>query len=513
MRRKVRPMRTAILFTLVAWLAAAAPAQAQAPDPRPTPPTPVKTGPDVQALKKKLAAQQKQLDEQRKKLDALVQAQAKRDKKSKRVASQVKQIQEARDADAMKKLGEASQKRFKPSFRFFGFTDFNFVKRAAAGHNKIGRLIMSEPASFYMLSANLYALSQITRNLKVLMELKFTYQPHGDNTGNEAYFRSGDTLTLVDGTRYVRTNSQIYSPLDGTRSRLGGVGIERLHIDYRIADWLQIRVGRFLTPYGIWNIDHGSPVVIPASVPFMQRMALMPLAQTGIQLGGRYFFTDRLHLDYAVTITNGRGPMDEVGDVDDMFAYGVRLRLVYEGAKMKFALGGYGYYGRLKDEQEHVIIDVAADSVATGFKTTDHKDEFVVSADLLLQFYGVRLQAEYVYAYTRYLSPTVLDSSASFGAVTGVSSGVMPNYYSHGAYLLLAYTLPLRKWLGGMKLTPFVSYEFNLQYDFRNPTTMVTAGLNFRPLPALVFKAQWEGLYADRLGNFNSAILQMAVAF
>jgi hypothetical protein len=505
-------MRTAILFTLVAWLAAAAPAQAQAPDPRPTP-TLVNASPDLSALKKRIAAQQKQLDDQRKKLDALVKAEAARDQKSKNVATQVKQIQEARDAEAMKKLGAATQKRFKPSFKLFGFADFNFVKRVADGHNKIGRLIMTEPASFYMLSANLYALSQITRNLKVLMELKFTYQPHGDNTENEAYFRSGDTLTLVEGTRFTRVNTQTYSPLDGTRSRMGGLGIERLHIDYRIADWLQFRVGRFLTPYGIWNIDHGSPVVIPASVPFLQRMQLMPTAQTGIQAGGRHFFTDRLRMDYAVTLTNGRGPMDEVADVDDMFAYGVRLRLVYEGEKIKFALGGYGYYGRLKDQKESVIIDVAANNVETGFTTTEHKDEWIVSADLLLQFFGVRLQAEYVYAYYKYHSPYYPTGSAASSAVTKVSDGVQPNYYSHGAYVLLAYTLPLKKWLGGMKLTPFASYEGNQGYDYRSAVTMMTAGLNFRPLPSLVFKAQWEGIRSDRLGNFNSAIVQMAVAF
>lgn len=508
----VSAMRTCILCSLVGGVLVATPAYGQAPDPAPAPAAP-RAGAQVEALQKRLAAQQRQLDAQRKQLEALVKAQAARDKRTKKVAGQVDRIREEREAEQIKKLGEATQKRFKPSFRLFGFTDFNFLKRFPAGHDKIGRLILTEPASFYMLSANLYALSRITRNLSAMMELKFTYQPHGDVKESEAYFKNGDTLTRVDGTRYVRADTLTYSPLDGTRVRRGGLVIERLHIDYRVSDWLQFRVGRYLTPYGIWNIDHGSPVVIPASVPFLQRMQIMPGAQTGIQIHGRYFFTDRLRLDYAVTVSNGRGPMDEVSDVDEHFAYGLRLRLVYEGAKWKLAVGGYGYYGRLKDEKESVLIDVVANEATTGFDVEEEKDEFIASADLLVQAYGLRLQAEYVYAYNKYLSPTYDTSSAAYQAVSNISGGVLPNYYTHGAYVLLAYALPLKKWLGSMKITPFASYEFNKQFDYSSATTMLTAGVNIRPLPALVFKAQWEGFYSEQLGNFNSIIAQMAVAF
>lgn len=512
-------MRALITCTLLGCIVSAwpTPAQAQAPTP-PAPPTPA-TG-DSQALERKIAAQQKELDAQRKKLDALVNKQAEREKRAQEVARQVKRLADARKADELEKLKKLSagvNKRFKPSFRIFGFTDFNLIKRFPVKDDQFSRIIMLDAASFYMLSANLYAVSRITRSLSTMMELRFTYQPQGDMEGFEVHLKNGDDVTWVDGTSYQRVDRSFKSRVTGMFATEAGLVIERLHIDYQVADWLKFTLGRFLTPYGIWNIDHGSPVVLPATVPYLQRGQVVPSSQTGILVSGRYYLMDKLRLDYGVMLTNGRGPMDEVQDVDDHFAYGLRLRLVYESDKFKLAVGAYGYYGRLKDQKVSLVVDLQTEEALARFDTLDHKDEFIYSVDLLLELYGFRLQGEYAYRYTRYRSPSVpigraVDSVAQ--TALGVSGdGVPPDFYTHGGYLLLAYSLPLRRWIGAWRITPFAGYEYHQERDIEPSFTIWRAGVNVRPLPSLVFKAQWEGLYSDLLGDIHKLTLQMAVAF
>ncbi len=513
-------MRALITMILLGGLATARPvsAQAQTP-PRPAPATPASTpvAADNEALQRKVAAQRKELDAQRTRLDALVKKQADRENRAQKVDKQVKRLAEAREADELAKLQKlqaGTSKRFKPSFRLFGFADFNFIKRFPMKDDQFGRLILSDAASFYMLSANLYAVSQITRRLSTMMELRFTYQPHGDADGFEVHLKNGDNITVIDGPTFNRVDRTFTSRVSGQTATEAGVVIERLHFDYQVADWLKFTVGRFLTPYGIWNIDHGSPVVLSATTPYLQRSQIVPSSQTGILISGRYFLTDQLRLDYGVTLTNGRGPMDAVQDVDDHFAYGLRLRLLYESRKFKIAAGAYGYYGRLKDQKGNLVVDLITGDVLSSFDTIEEKDEFIYSVDLLIEAYRFRLQGEYAYRYTRYRSPSVPYGDDVANLATGTSGdGVPPNYYTHGGYLLLAYTIPVRMWGSSRRITPFVGYEYHQARDVEPATTIWRAGLNFRPLPALVFKGQWEGLYSDVLGDVHKMTFQMAVAF
>jgi hypothetical protein len=144
----------------------------------------------------------------------------------------------------------------------------------------------------------------------------------------------------------------------------------------------------------------------------------------------------------------------------------------------------------------------------------DYHDEYVFSVDLLVEAFGVRLQGEYAYRYIDYLAPSVSSEDTVRAAALGASEiGSSASHYGHGAYVLLSYALPLKRWIGSWRITPYLGYEYFQDPDYDPRVTMWRAGLNVRPLPALVFKAQWEGLYSEVLGDFHKLTLQMAVAF
>ena len=66
--------------------------------------------------------------------------------------------------------------------------------------------------------------------------------------------------------------------------------IERAWAEYGINDWLVLRAGLWLTPYGIWNVDHGSPVIIPVLRPYVIGEQVIPERQVGVQAYGSTYF-------------------------------------------------------------------------------------------------------------------------------------------------------------------------------------------------------------------------------
>jgi hypothetical protein len=63
------------------------------------------------------------------------------------------------------------------------------------------------------------------------------------------------------------------------------VSLERAYIDYLYADSLNLRLGKFLTPIGRWNVIHADPLVWTTSRPLITEQAF-PTNVTGIMLFG-----------------------------------------------------------------------------------------------------------------------------------------------------------------------------------------------------------------------------------
>ena len=413
--------------------------------------------------------------------------------------------------------GDEEMERLVSLWGFFDLTFNKFWYEKGSPYNAY----VSPSSTFMMTNANVYLQSHMTESLKALLEVRLSYLPHGTD----------EELEYVDvpGSSYERTNTEHYDPFLTVIRRQGGLYIERLHLDWEPVDWFNVTAGRYLTPYGIWNIDHGSPVVLPVRLPYIQIREMVPRAQTGVQVYGRFFPRPDLFFDYAVTLSNGRGPMDEVLDLDENKGVGLRLRLAYEGTDVRAAAGGYGYYGSYTDQKKVVDIDFdetghldrSQDQPLTISRVdTARYDEVVVSADLKLEIHGVRLQSEYVWRRVDFDKPHLRDELETLfvGGVPGVDQYYYSSYIGQGVYGLLAYELPLWELIAPVRIIPYVYFEYNVPNDTLEyeGMTYIVGGLNVKPSPYVTLKL--EGGYAkpadDLIGkDLKGVSAQMAVSF
>ncbi len=382
--------------------------------------------------------------------------------------------------------------------------------------------------SFIMSNINLYFSGQMTPTLGSLIEVKLSFLPHGMEDDTESYGIIGDTV-IDSGVEYVRYNTEVRDPHLTTHWNYGSITVVRAHFTYSPFDWLNILAGRFLTPYGIWNIDHGSPVILTVHEPYMQLREMLPLAQTGLQIYGRFFPTYELFLEYALTISNGRGPIEELIDLDENKGVGLRLRLLYEGVDWGVSLGGYAYYGKYTDLKKASILALNPDltinteadvPLQSRIEITEEYDEYILTADLLFTIFGVSLQAEYVWRLMLFQQHGLRSTNHIVLSGAAASEHLYhPSNIGWGVYGLLSWELPLERWIQPMQIIPYVMYEHN-EYQDTLPAfnfDMVFIGLNFKPSPFVVLKVEYSFgipeniiLYGD---NVKVGCAQLAVSF
>jgi hypothetical protein len=447
------------------------------------------------------------------------------EEKLRSLEQQLKQLEQERteqavdaDLEQLTNGDEVSEAAFKPSLRLYGFFEMTFGRHFFKDTD-IASLYIHNSWSFALTRFNLFVDSQMTETLGALAEVRFTFLPLGQVQNQTVYMNNNGQLVEVPGTEFERTDTYVMDPVSSTEFNLGGIQIERIHLTYTPVDWFNVLAGRFITPFGIWNVDHGSPVVIPVRLPQMLQRQFVPLAQTGLQVYGRLFPHETLQLNYALTLTNGRGPIDAVHDLDNNKGLGLRLRLLYEHDDISLSVGGHGYTGSYRDEELALIIDPAASTMETNKETTEDYNELSISADLQLKLMGFLLQAEYVRQRVTYNEPLAVDEINLIMELKDPLGARGPyyvaNYIAQGFYVLGAYTLPLERWLGQVRLTPFFLFEYNDRsdvVDYNDMKELYEAGLNIRPTPALVFKLDWS--YMDSpLGKGHTAFAQMAVSF
>lgn len=468
---------------------------------------------------------------QKERIDTLEQRDAESRKKVEELEEQLTEVKEEQETAQLDAMGAGEDFSNEKKLEVYGFFDTTFVKNFLEKDSPY-TLYVPKNSSFFMSSVNLYFKSQMTPTLSALVETRLLFLPHG---WEESYptvvvmnNADGTQTTMLTEGEYQRTDTGVRDQASMSWHRYGGIGIERAHLTYKPFDWLGFKVGRYLTPYGIWNIDHGTPVLIPIRTPYLQTRESVPLAQMGAQIFGRFYPGPDLFFDYAVTLSNGRGPIDTIMDLDENKGLGLRLKLSYEGKNFTIAAGAYGYWGDYTDSEKHLYvqvnpsleIDASADlPVQSRIMTTESYREMALASDLLIEFFGVRLQGEYIRRRVDYDNVTPLESiDVLFSGGNLTETLYTASFIGNSFYGLIAYTLPLDKWISPVKITPFFMYENVEDNDTLNRSALqaISGGLNIKPSPFVALKVEYGQVFtkSNLFGTPGKQVAaQVAVSF
>jgi hypothetical protein len=342
---------------------------------------------------------------------------------------------------------------------------------------------------------NLYLASELGDDWRTLAEVRFTYLPHGGGQYDEAGNFSRTDTTTAD-----------YADLDRP-IRWGSTVIERAWLEYGPHPLLNVRLGHYLTPYGIWNVDHGSPVIIGIRTPYIVGDQLFPTSQTGIQVHGAYHVA-RVKVGYHFTLSNGRGPVDTYQDLDRNKGIGGRLLANLDTPAGTVALGVSGYQGAYTDRTEEVGFTSDGDFEYVRPIVAHYKEQ-TVGADLAWNWGGLAVQAEGIVNDVVY--PDDEFRPQELFVLEG-SPGLTADTRRYGGYVQAGYRFEF------LNLMPYSGIEYYQTGMATFGSSMENwVGLNVRPTPRVVLKGQWTHAWfpdeADIIEPYHALHLQAAWSF
>jgi hypothetical protein len=190
---------------------------------------------------------------------------------------------------------------------------------------------------------------------------------------------AGQTSQAIAG---IKANALQGNPSTGSKDH--SIYLPRVHADLLLNDALNVRVGKFITPSGIWNVDHGSPTILTIKQPYETSfIPIFPESQTGVQLFGHMPYGDH-DFSYAGWITTGRGTNDaDFGQTPrnlDDWAFGAHLQTdldLLDGVR----LGGTVHTGTIRQSYEWDYVPVTSIDISSQIPTTDLAGSDNVLAD------------------------------------------------------------------------------------------------------------------------------------
>lgn len=309
-----------------------------------------------------------------------------------------------------------------PSLRLYGFADVG-LQRIWTAPSLLALAPESQALTFVLGNVNLYLDAAVSKNWRFLAEIRFFLGPNGASPRPGGGFGPGSAIDTTVTDPGAANGSFSYV-------RWAGVVPQRAHIDWTPSDAFNLRAGLFLTPYGIWNVDHGTPTRIMASEPLFLSTQLMPNQLVGVEAYGTLPVLPWT-IGYHLHVSNGR----TVGQVDlsDNKALGGRL-FASTRAPYPMKFGVSSYWGT-SESQNRTLSTRTTISAFT---------EYALSADASLDLGPLRVRSELVTSWTLYdegKRPLVLGSKAA-------------DNMRLGSYLMLAYQLP---WYA---LEPLLMFEY-----------------------------------------------------
>ncbi|HET7539721.1 MAG TPA: hypothetical protein VFK05_07610 [Polyangiaceae bacterium] len=374
----------------------------------------------------------------------------------------------------------------------YGFADFTYQRLLIDKDNVWNRTYPSVN-SFAVGNFNVYLSSELGDSWRALAEVRFMYLPNGASKADEVGNAIRTDTTVLD---YAGFDEPI---------RWGGIRIARIYVEHEFNSLFKLQVGQFLTPYGIWNVDHGSPTIIGIKKPFVVANQLFPEQQVGLQLYGSHFF-DPVEIGYHLTLSNGRGPV-EYQDFDEDKAVGGRLYLKTD-AIGSLTVGASIYRGGYYDRSAKYVIIKDGTTVDQTYATISKYQELSLGADLKWEYKSWLVQGEAIMNEANFAN-----DGRPRSTVLKPPQGFQADYRRWGAYGLVGYRLPF-------ELMPYVivQHAFSPDSPTTPPATAYELGVNYRPTAAVVVKLEYTDWHfsapgAAGLGNYPLRILASQVAW
>jgi hypothetical protein len=343
----------------------------------------------------------------------------------------------------------------------YGFADFSYFHPLTDKDSYLGSAT-NHYQQFAIGNFNLYLSKQMSEKTRSMAEVRFSYMPNGATDAA----KPGDRVST-----FTPDPADVNRPIPW-----GGIVIERVHVEYDVTSFLTLRAGQFLTPYGIWNVDHGTPTLISIRRPYMIGDQLFPERQVGLEAFGKAYLSE-FELQYILTLSNGRGPIDTIGDLDNNKAVGGRLEAKYTH-NFDARLGGSFYKGRYTDRKASTF-DFVTMKTVEPIKL--RYDEVALGVDFQLNWGDFVWRSEFVHSQVHFKpEDRPMTDATTF----------QPDYRVWGYYLLAGYRLPF----GVMPYFLFSPYHFaqrpsNALVPY---VVIVQPGLNIQVTPSIIVKLEYS---------------------
>lgn len=217
------------------------------------------------------------------------------------------------------------------------------------------------------------------------------------------------------------------------------LALERLYLDYAVTDATTLRIGKFLTPIGRWNLIHATPLVWTTSRPLITTRTF-PTNATGLMVNG------------TLPAVAGGVEYSLYGSKENELRPNPALDPFYE------AFGAHVTIPLLADGQVGFSYATFEQEKTRG----EHKQ--LAGADFLWSRNRYELSAEGVYRFS-----DVGNAGDEKGAFVQLVAPLSEKLYAVGRY------------------------EAFRQAQETQTTHLWVAGLNYRFTPAIVLKAEWIG--------------------
>jgi hypothetical protein len=300
-----------------------------------------------------------------------------------------------------------------PLLRLYGFADVG-LQRMWTDREIAGLIPGTTKTTFVLGNLNLYLDANPSKDFRFLAEVRFGLFPNGSVARPNGALPVGEPID-TSVTDPSATNSGF------NNISWAGVSVQRAHIDYTPSDHFNLRAGLFLNPYGIWNVDHGTPTRIMLAEPLFLAVQLIPKQLVGVEGYGTVQVLPWT-IGYHLHVSNGRTTSQL--DFSDSKAFGARL-FISTRNPFPFKLGISGYTGNAESQQSTSGQQVSKFAYR----------EYALSGDLSLDLGGLRIRSELVAGWTYY-------EPGKRQTVLGLP---LADSLRLGAYLMLAYQLP---WYG-----------------------------------------------------------------